>query len=83
MRLAVVERLLLLDASPAELRRELDLPSNLLAHHLGLLEQARLVARGRSEGDVCETAFPQLTGLRFGCLGTRNRGSANAFCRLR
>jgi protein-tyrosine-phosphatase len=50
-RLAIIERLLLSDASPTELGRELNLPSNLLAHHLGLLEQTGLVARARSESD--------------------------------
>jgi protein-tyrosine-phosphatase len=50
-RLAIVERLLLSDASPTELGRELGLPSNLLAHHLALLEQAELITRARSESD--------------------------------
>ena len=50
-RLAIVERLVLSDASPTELGRELGLPSNLLAHHLGLLEQAGLITRARSESD--------------------------------
>jgi protein-tyrosine-phosphatase len=50
-RLAIVERLLLSDASPTELGRELALPSNLLAHHLGQLEQVGLVTRARSESD--------------------------------
>ncbi|MFC6091541.1 ArsR family transcriptional regulator [Saccharothrix lopnurensis] len=50
-RLAVVELLLLGDASPSEVGRELRLPSNLLAHHVKLLEQAGVVERSRSEGD--------------------------------
>ena len=50
-RLAIVERLVLSDASPTELGREFGLSSNLLAHHLGLLEQAGLVTRARSESD--------------------------------
>ncbi|MBB5957647.1 protein-tyrosine-phosphatase [Saccharothrix tamanrassetensis] len=50
-RLAVVELLLLGDASPGELGRALGLPSNLLAHHVKLLEQAGVVERSRSEGD--------------------------------
>jgi ArsR family transcriptional regulator, arsenate/arsenite/antimonite-responsive transcriptional repressor / arsenate reductase (thioredoxin) len=50
-RLAIVERLLLSDASPTELGRELALPSNLLAHHLGQLEQVGLITRARSESD--------------------------------
>lgn len=50
-RLAIVDRLVLGDASPSELGQELDLPGNLLAHHLKLLEQAGVVERSRSEGD--------------------------------
>jgi protein-tyrosine-phosphatase/DNA-binding HxlR family transcriptional regulator len=50
-RLAIVDRLLLGDASPSEVGRELGLPSNLLAHHVKLLEQAGLLERTRSEGD--------------------------------
>lgn len=50
-RLAIVDRLTLGDASPTEVGRELGLPSNLLAHHLKLLEQAGVIERSRSEGD--------------------------------
>jgi ArsR family transcriptional regulator, arsenate/arsenite/antimonite-responsive transcriptional repressor / arsenate reductase (thioredoxin) len=50
-RLAVVELLLLGEASPSELQQRLGMPSNLLAHHLRVLEGAGLVARHRSEGD--------------------------------
>jgi ArsR family transcriptional regulator, arsenate/arsenite/antimonite-responsive transcriptional repressor / arsenate reductase (thioredoxin) len=50
-RLAIVDLLLLGDASPSEVGRELGVPSNLLAHHLKLLEQAGLIERSRSEGD--------------------------------
>lgn len=50
-RLAIVDRLLLGDASPSELGRALGLASNLLAHHVKLLEQAGVVERCRSEGD--------------------------------
>lgn len=50
-RLAIVDRLLLGDASPVEIGAELGLPSNLLAHHLKLLDKAGLIARSRSEGD--------------------------------
>ncbi|MFG2739454.1 ArsR family transcriptional regulator [Streptomyces chartreusis] len=49
--MAIIDRLLLGDASPGELGQELGLPSNLLAHHLKLLEQVRLIERSRSEGD--------------------------------
>jgi ArsR family transcriptional regulator, arsenate/arsenite/antimonite-responsive transcriptional repressor / arsenate reductase (thioredoxin) len=50
-RLAVVDRLVLGDVSPGELRVELGLAGNLLAHHLKVLERVGLVARARSEGD--------------------------------
>jgi ArsR family transcriptional regulator, arsenate/arsenite/antimonite-responsive transcriptional repressor / arsenate reductase (thioredoxin) len=50
-RLAIVDRLVLGDVSPTEIGRELGLPSNLLAHHLKLLEQAGVVERSHSEGD--------------------------------
>lgn len=50
-RLAVVDALLLGDASPGELGRTLGLPSNLLAHHLRVLEAAGVIARRRSEAD--------------------------------
>ncbi|WP_158839726.1 arsenate reductase/protein-tyrosine-phosphatase family protein [Saccharothrix deserti] len=50
-RLAVVDLLVLGDASPGEVGRALGLPSNLLAHHVKLLEQAGIVERSRSEGD--------------------------------
>lgn len=50
-RLAIVDRLVLGDASPGELGAELGLSSNLLAHHVRLLERAGVVRRSRSEGD--------------------------------
>jgi len=50
-RLAIVERLVVGDVSPSELGRELRMRSNLLAHHLGLLEAAGLLERVDSEGD--------------------------------
>ncbi len=39
------------DASPSELAAMVSMPSNLLAHHLRVLEDAGLVIRHRSEGD--------------------------------
>lgn len=50
-RLAVVDTLVAGDASPGELGRALNLPTNLVAHHLKVLEDAGVVARSRSEGD--------------------------------
>jgi ArsR family transcriptional regulator, arsenate/arsenite/antimonite-responsive transcriptional repressor / arsenate reductase (thioredoxin) len=39
------------DVSPSELATLLGMPTNLLAHHLNVLEQAGLISRHRSEGD--------------------------------
>ena len=39
------------DRSPVELRRLIGIESNLLAHHLDVLEQAGLISRTRSSGD--------------------------------
>jgi protein-tyrosine-phosphatase len=50
-RLAIVDRLLVSDASPGEIGRLLGQPTNLVAHHLGVLEAAGLIVRSRSEGD--------------------------------
>ncbi|MGO2110680.1 MAG: helix-turn-helix domain-containing protein [Pseudoclavibacter sp.] len=50
-RLRIVDLLVLGDRSPSELQLALGLPSNLVAHHLGVLESAGLVTRTRSEGD--------------------------------
>jgi protein-tyrosine-phosphatase/DNA-binding transcriptional ArsR family regulator len=47
-RLSIVDRLLLADASPSAL---LAMPSNLVAHHLRILEEAGVVRRSRSEAD--------------------------------
>jgi protein-tyrosine-phosphatase/DNA-binding HxlR family transcriptional regulator len=50
-RLALVDALVLGEASPSELQSLLDMPSNLMAHHVRVLEKAGVVARHRSEGD--------------------------------
>ena len=50
-RLAIVDRLLAGDASPSEIQQLLSMPSNLVAHHLRVLESAGVVRRVRSEGD--------------------------------
>jgi protein-tyrosine-phosphatase len=50
-RLAIVDTLVAGDAAPGELGAALDLPTNLVAHHLKVLEDAGLVVRTRSEGD--------------------------------
>ncbi|TDO44272.1 protein-tyrosine-phosphatase [Kribbella sp. VKM Ac-2527] len=50
-RLAIVDTLVAGDAAPGELGAALELPTNLVAHHLKVLEDAGLVVRTRSEGD--------------------------------
>lgn len=50
-RLRIVDELAISDRAPSELRQSLGIESNLLAHHLGVLEQAGLVERVVSAGD--------------------------------
>ncbi len=51
VRLAIVDQLVLGDASPGELSDVVNLQTNLLAHHLKVLDEAGLIRRMRSEGD--------------------------------
>ncbi|MEU4644842.1 helix-turn-helix domain-containing protein [Micromonospora sp. NPDC023814] len=74
-RLAIVDALTLGDASPGEIAHTLEMPTNLVAHHVKVLTDAGLVAKGRSEGDRRRTylrllpealaalATPHLTGV--------------------
>lgn len=83
-RLAIVDTLIAGDAAPGELSAVLELPTNLLAHHLKVLEDAGLVARSRSEGDRRRTyvrlvtealesvATPSLAAPRVVFVCTRN-----------
>jgi protein-tyrosine-phosphatase/DNA-binding transcriptional ArsR family regulator len=50
-RLAIVDALGASDRSPQELQQQFDIPSNLMAHHLDVLEEAGLIERRRSSGD--------------------------------
>lgn len=50
-RLAIVDALLVGDASPGEIAEQLAMSTNLVAHHVKVLDEAGLVARTRSEGD--------------------------------
>lgn len=54
-RLRIVDRLAVGDASASELGSALQVASNLLAHHINVLESAGLVTRRRSEGDARRT----------------------------
>jgi len=51
VRLAVVDELSVSDRAPVELRGLVDIESNLLAHHLDVLEGVGLIERSRSSGD--------------------------------
>lgn len=51
VRLAIIDELTLSDRAPVELRRRTGVDSNLLAHHLDVLETAGLIGRSRSSGD--------------------------------
>ena len=51
IRLAIVDELTASDRSPVELRRLTGSESNLLAHHLDVLEDVGLISRKRSSGD--------------------------------
>lgn len=51
LRLRLVDELILGDMTPAELGDLTGLPSNLLAHHLGVLEESGLLLRRHGEGD--------------------------------
>ncbi len=50
-RLAIVDTLTLGDASPGEIAHTLQLPTNLVAHHVKVLQDAGILTRSRSEGD--------------------------------
>lgn len=50
-RLRIVDILALGDASSSELARALEMPTNLLAHHLKALREAGIVVGHRSQGD--------------------------------
>lgn len=50
-RLRIVDLLTLSDLSPRELQDRLGMASNLIAHHLGVLEREGMIVRTRSEGD--------------------------------
>jgi protein-tyrosine-phosphatase len=61
-RLRITDTLLAGDASPSELAAMLAMPSNLLAHHVHVLEQAGIITRRRSEGDRRRTYLQLIPG---------------------
>jgi protein-tyrosine-phosphatase len=51
VRLTIVDELAIADRAPVELQRTLGIASNLLAHHLEVLQTVGLITRSRSSGD--------------------------------
>jgi len=51
IRLAIADELAVSDRAPMELQAMFGLPSNLLSHHLDVLENVGLISRHRSSGD--------------------------------
>jgi ArsR family transcriptional regulator, arsenate/arsenite/antimonite-responsive transcriptional repressor / arsenate reductase (thioredoxin) len=74
-RLAITDTLVDGDASPSELAAMLAMPSNLLAHHLRVLEDAGMVARHRSEGDRRRTYLRLVPGSLDGLAGPAGRAA--------
>lgn len=76
VRLAIVDRLSLGDCSPGELGQQFQLATNLLAHHLRVLQDAGLIQRVPSEGDRRRNYVqlvlddPIVTGLTHPALST-------------
>jgi protein-tyrosine-phosphatase/DNA-binding HxlR family transcriptional regulator len=61
-RLQIIDTLGVGDSSPSELAAMLAIGSNLLAHHLHVLEQAGLISRRRSDGDRRRTYLQLIPG---------------------
>ena len=74
-RLRIVDLLILGDRSPTELQTALGISSNLLAHHLNLLEQAGIVRRSKSEADG-RRSYVRLVPAAFDDLVPSERRSA-------
>jgi protein-tyrosine-phosphatase len=84
VRLAIADELARSDRAPVELRARFGLESNLLAHHLDVLEDAGLIGRSKSSGDGRRryvhllpaawplVAPPALTGTRVLFVCTQN-----------
>ena len=72
-RLLITDTLAEGDASPSELGALLAMPSNLLAHHLHVLEQAGIITRRRSEGDHRRSYLRLVPGALDGLAGSPQR----------
>ncbi len=77
-RLAVVDALVLGDTSPGELGTRLGLASNLLAHHIGVLEREGLVVRHRSQADRRRSYLRLVPGALDGLLPGPDNGTPAA-----
>lgn len=69
-RLALLDELAHGDLTPRALREALDIPGNLLTHHLGILQDVGLIRRRRSDVDG-RSSYVQLTQLARAHLPTR------------
>jgi ArsR family transcriptional regulator, arsenate/arsenite/antimonite-responsive transcriptional repressor / arsenate reductase (thioredoxin) len=72
-RLAITDALADGDASPSELAGMLGMASNLLAHHLRVLEETGILARHRSEGDRRRTYLRLVPGALDALAGPAGR----------
>jgi protein-tyrosine-phosphatase len=72
-RLRITDALAEGDLSPSELMALVAMPSNLLAHHLRVLEAAGLVTRRRSQGDRRRTYLRLVPGMLESLAGPRAR----------
>lgn len=79
VRLAIVDELRLSDRSPVELRRHVAVESNLLAHHLEVLERVGLVERSRSSGDGRRRYVHLIPGALDHLSSSRHIGGAALF----
>jgi protein-tyrosine-phosphatase len=80
--LAIVEELVTSDRSPKELGVRLGVPSNLLAHHLEVLEHAGLIERSPSAGDGRRkyVHLVRATAATFGVTGHETAGEMLFVC---
>jgi protein-tyrosine-phosphatase len=74
-RLRIVDLLTLSDLSPGELQQRLGMPSNLVAHHLGVLEREGMISRRRSEADR-RRSYVHLVPEGFSQLGPSSAAAA-------
>lgn len=75
-RLRIVDLLTLGDLAPTELQAELGMPSNLLSHHLRVLEGAGLTIRHRSEADRRRSYFRLAAGALEGLVPGAEYGAS-------